>query len=470
MKNILKNFICLIFSFSIITFFTIFITQSFFSQQRNVDNNVHLRDTIKMNKIKINEDMNELINANKFINKENDNNFDEIPKKLVNREIDVKEDNDNDKINIENRIKKIKSSKMWINDGFDLIEESHYSQLKTAFVIVCYNRPDYLKRTFKSITNLYSQSYPPNKPDLYISQDGDINEVTEVIEDYINESKFTVNHIKHKQYIGKNGYESLSQHYHWIFKYIYSNGYDQIILAEDDMEFAPDFFEYLLGLADILKEDSSYIIIYIFRLMCISAWNDLGQKGLVKEYSIIYYFIDVIYRSDFFPGLGWLSTKEFYNEIDSKWPLAYWDDWLRSPEIRKNRSCIIPEISRSYTFGKSGTSVGQYFDKYLEPIKLNDKPYMWSQIDKSLLYKFNYDESLNYFLSIAEELYMGDFRIDEGNNIYKYICHYTKEYEKLTQYFGIMNDFKSGVPRGGYNNIVHIRWLGNLIFIVINLK
>lgn len=35
---------------------------------------------------------------------------------------------------------------------------------------------------------------------------------------------------------------------------------------------------------------------------------------------------------------------------------SFWDDWMREPEQRKNRSCIHPEISRSKTFGRTGVS------------------------------------------------------------------------------------------------------------------
>ena len=61
-----------------------------------------------------------------------------------------------------------------------------------------------------------------------------------------------------------------------------------------------------------------------------------------------------VYRSDFFPGLGWMLNRKLWNELGSKWPEAYWDDWLRNPEQRQDRVCIRPEVNRSYTFGESG--------------------------------------------------------------------------------------------------------------------
>lgn len=44
-------------------------------------------------------------------------------------------------------------------------------------------------------------------------------------------------------------------------------------------------------------------------------------------------------------------------------------------------------MSRSYTFGKSGTSNAQYFDKYLKPIRLNDQPVHFAAEDVAKLTK-----------------------------------------------------------------------------------
>jgi alpha-1,3-mannosyl-glycoprotein beta-1,2-N-acetylglucosaminyltransferase len=54
-----------------------------------------------------------------------------------------------------------------------------------------------------------------------------------------------------------------------------------------------------------------------------------------------------------------MLTREFWLEIRDKWPKAFWDDWLRKSDIRKDRACIRPEISRteiSPKFGKFGVS------------------------------------------------------------------------------------------------------------------
>ena len=64
--------------------------------------------------------------------------------------------------------------------------------------------------------------------------------------------------------------------------------YPKIVLLEDDMELAPDFFPYFAAGAGLLDSDPS--------LYTISAWNDHGQKRFVRDSTRLY-------RSDFFPGV-----------------------------------------------------------------------------------------------------------------------------------------------------------------------
>jgi alpha-1,3-mannosyl-glycoprotein beta-1,2-N-acetylglucosaminyltransferase len=56
-----------------------------------------------------------------------------------------------------------------------------------------------------------------------------------------------------------------------------------------------------------MRKDSS--------IWCISAWNDNGKPKRINETAY-----DLLYRSDFFPGLGWMMTKTLWNELMVKWP------------------------------------------------------------------------------------------------------------------------------------------------------
>jgi len=78
----------------------------------------------------------------------------------------------------------------------------------------------------------------------------------------------------------------------------------------DDLDIAPDFFEYFLGLHPILKQDPS--------LFCVSAWNDYSKSSLIDTGAA-----SLVYRTDFFPGLGWILLKTHWMEHAPKWPPSW---------------------------------------------------------------------------------------------------------------------------------------------------
>lgn len=78
-------------------------------------------------------------------------------------------------------------------------------------------------------------------------------------------------------------------------------------LVSDDLNISPDFYEYFLGTYELLKNDST--------LWCVSAYNDNGKLTNIDISSP-----QLLYRSDFFPGLGWMLQRELWNELSLKWP------------------------------------------------------------------------------------------------------------------------------------------------------
>ena len=103
-----------------------------------------------------------------------------------------------------------------------------------------------------------------------------------------------------------------------------------MIVLEDDLEVAVDFFDYMSAMQPLLDADDT--------LLAASSYNDLGQAGLVRDPR-------QVLRSDFFPGLGWmLSARVWRTDLGEKWPDSFWDDWLREPPQRKGRQVLRPEV------------------------------------------------------------------------------------------------------------------------------
>ena len=124
---------------------------------------------------------------------------------------------------------------------------------------------------------------------------------------------------------------------------------NNVIILEEDLLIAPDFFSYFKAVSDTFQSRPSEAA----GLLAVSAWNDNGQGRHVSD-------PQQLYRSDFFPGLGWMLTRSIWEELRDQWPAAYWDDWLREPARRRDRHIIRPEVSRTYHIGKRGVSNSEF--------------------------------------------------------------------------------------------------------------
>ena len=84
-------------------------------------------------------------------------------------------------------------------------KEYHYpGNRRTALVIVAYNRPQYLKRTFDSLINTLASPQNAVKVDIVLSQDGFLSVLDGVVEESRKRisatlPSFSFRHIHHKQ-------------------------------------------------------------------------------------------------------------------------------------------------------------------------------------------------------------------------------------------------------------------------------
>lgn len=295
---------------------------------------------------------------------------------------------------------------------------------------------------------------------IIVSQDCGHAETAEVIQSYGNK----VTHLKqpdlsdiavqpgHKKF---QGYYKISRHYRWALNQVFKTlSHSSVVIVEDDLEVAPDFFEYFRALQPLLQSDPS--------LWCVSAWNDNGREGYVDPGKA-----NLLYRTDFFPGLGWMVLKDVWEELEPKWPASFWDDWMRQPEQRRDRACIRPEISRTLTFGRQGVSLGQFYDKYLRYIKLNKEFVPFTKMDlshlKEQMYKENFEKEVyNAPVVTYEDVKQGQLK---GQGPYRLQYSSKESFKMLAKNLGIMDDLKSGVPRGGYRGVVSFMSRGRRIYL-----
>ncbi|KAF6177130.1 hypothetical protein GIB67_005118 [Kingdonia uniflora] len=213
----------------------------------------------------------------------------------------------------------------------------------------------------------------------------------------------------------------IGSHYKWALDGLfYKHNFTRVIILEDDKEISPDFFDYFEAAATLMDKDRT--------IMAVSSWNDNGQKQFVHDPKFRY-------RSDFFPGLGWMLTNVTWDELSPKWPKAYWDDWLRLKTNHKDRQFICLEVCRTYNFGEHGSSMGQFFKQYLEPIKLNDVHDDWKSMDLSYLTEGNYLRHFANIVSNAKPVYGIDIVL-KAYNIDGDVCilyRDQEDFERITR-------------------------------------
>ncbi|CAI0471340.1 unnamed protein product [Linum tenue] len=315
-----------------------------------------------------------------------------------------------------------------------------------AVVIMACNRADYLERTVESV--LKHQSSVASKFPLFVSQDGSHPDVKSKALSY--SQLVYMQHLDsepvHTERPGELiAYYKIARHYKWALDQLfYQHNFNQVIILEDDMEIAPDFFEYFEAAAALLEKDKS--------IMAVSSWNDNGQKQFVHDpYAL--------YRSDFFPGLGWMLSKGTWDELSPKWPKAYPDDWLRLEENHKGRQFVRPEVCRTYNFGEVGSSLGQFFKQYLEPIKLNDVKVPPLPLLLSFQLSDKYPKHFAEIVRKAKLVRGKDAVLKAFNIVGDVRIQYQDEDEfaNIARQFGIFEEWKDGVPRTAYKGVVVFR-------------
>lgn len=327
-------------------------------------------------------------------------------------------------------------------------------KIVAAILVIACNRP----QVQRCLDSLLRHRPLEEKFPIIVSQDCGHEETARVIGGYGKK----VHSIKHPDLSDitlpgassdLKGYFKLSRHYKWALTQAFDiMQYDTIIIVEDDLEVAPDFFEYFEATESLLEKDPT--------LWCVSAWNDNGKKENVRGN-------DLLYRSDFFPGLGWMLKKTLWYELRPKWPASFWDDWMRHPEQRKERACIRPEIPRVATFGKTGVSKGQFFEEHLQYIKLNDKFYPFSKANLTFLIKGQYDPK--FIFTVYKSPLVSSEYFDSGRIMPAPAVRVQYETEEtfvsLAKQLGIMDDWKAGVPRMAYRGVVSFMFKNTRVYL-----
>ncbi len=334
----------------------------------------------------------------------------------------------------------------------------------TPVLVLACDRPVYLRRALRAIFRNDDESGRR----IFVSQDGTDDRVRTVVLEFdgaIEHLSFAepiregsalndqgTGYVRDEDYHLWAGYYRVAQHYGWAFGQLFDQqGLKRVIVLEDDLEVAPDFFGYFRAAARLMDRDPT--------VWTVSAWNDNSYPSLVSD-------PERLFRSEFFPGLGWLMTRTLWDELRDGWPLTHWDHWLRSSDQHKGRSVICPEISRTYNFGRDGISGSEFYDAHLKSIMSNDIRIDFSRLDLDYLIKDCYDTALRAAVNQARTVEPGQL-VEGSADDAKIPYHGESSFNRIAEHFGLWPDFgDADMPRCSYQGVVSFRDRGRTVYLV----
>eukprot|EP00928_Gymnodinium_smaydae_P060295 TRINITY_DN4390_c3_g1_i1.p1 TRINITY_DN4390_c3_g1~~TRINITY_DN4390_c3_g1_i1.p1 ORF type:complete len:604 (-),score=112.47 TRINITY_DN4390_c3_g1_i1:62-1873(-) len=198
-------------------------------------------------------------------------------------------------------------------------------------------------------------------------------------------------------------------------------GHEFAIFVENDLTLSPDFLWYFRKTAWLLETDSS--------LFCVSAWNDNGFTGVATDEKRLF-------RTDYFPGLGWMIRNDTWSKIAKLWPRypsTGWDHWLRHGSGLRPRECIAPEVPRVKHNSEHGTNVqrGSKIAKLLARMAQSSLPS--GQLDDvSYLVQPRYDEHVRDMLRGATQVSIASLSGLQAGRAYL-LPYVREEYSKIAQ-------------------------------------
>lgn len=337
-------------------------------------------------------------------------------------------------------------------------QSSNSDEFVSAVLVMSAKRSEALRNHMEQLVRLRPSAV---KFPIIISQDGRNHDVATVATHFAkhhrNVSYMNLKSDSEPRPRSKN-YEYIAAHYHWALDKVFNETrYDFVIITEDDLDIAKDFFSYFTWGKQVLLADST--------VWCVSAWNDNGLPNLVNKDTA-----EKVWRTDFFPGLGWMLTRNLWKELSPKFPKVYWDDWMRTKEVRNGRSCLRPEISRtSHNMKVAGKgSSGGLYKAFLSNIAVSSTAVDFTLLPYENMLKESYDEQLQQTLMDSQPVSYQNFdsTVFSPSHSYRAMFSTTREWFNLAQKVGIMVDIRGGMQRTAYYGVVAVMYKNCRLFLV----
>ena len=251
--------------------------------------------------------------------------------------------------------------------------------MNPAIIVIAYNRPESLKRLLESIS---MADYPSEKITLHISIDkSKTNEVLQVAEEFNwNYGEKIIQ--AHKEHLGLKN--------HVLFCGDLVDKYNSIIVLEDDLAVAPDFYNFASKAASFYRNDHSIAGISLYRYSFEEA--SFQPFDPIKDGSDVH-FIQVAsswgqlwLKDQWVLFRNWLENKGDQNLVLPKyiedWGENSWKKLFNAYLIEENKFFVFPNDSLSTNFEEVGTNAS-YTELFQVPLQIGRKEYGFIHLNES---------------------------------------------------------------------------------------
>lgn len=314
--------------------------------------------------------------------------------------------------------------------------------VKPAVVVVAYDRIDSLKRLLKSIQNAY---YEEEDITLILSIDYSkenekVLQVAETFEWNYGEKRI-VNHLT-----------NLGLRKHILECGDYSNEYGAVIILEDDLVVAPDFYNYAKKAQEYYKEDERIAGVALYS----HEWNGYVRRS----------FSPVIKGGDVFFGQfsvtwgqcwskeQWNNFKEWYiahqeltvqenmPENICNWSEKSWGKYFVYYILEKNKYYVVPYIAMSTCFSEAGVHIKNITLDNQVRLGYGKKEYSFIEFNEGTHYDIFFEnqdlvENLTKYTNGNREICIDLYGNKKNTDKYKYVLTLNRMNEKLIKSFGM---------------------------------
>ncbi|MGI6313923.1 MAG: hypothetical protein ACOXZI_06360 [Candidatus Cryptobacteroides sp.] len=316
-----------------------------------------------------------------------------------------------------------------------------------AIVVVCYNRPDSAKRLLESLANA---CYPKEKQvPLIISVDCSGNEKM-------------YNLAKNFEWLYGPKYAIIREERLGLKRHIYECGdlsafFKGVIILEDDLFVAPDFYIYsTTAVESYYNEDKvAGIALYADTMygyvgLPLYYWYD-GSDGFMMQSTITW--------GECFSDKMWAKFRQWYNaniEVDPSdviMPNAIkrykraWSKYFNIYLVKENLFFVHPHFSTSTNCGEAGVH-GDGNNMIHSKMILGHKQYCFKSFDESVKYDiYGNPIGLGKYLHIPEEQLCVDFYGDKQNEQKRryWLTPFRKPYQIIASYALTMEPMEANI-------------------------